>query len=240
MNQAMDSAGSEVGHSVGNRVGQALAGQIQTGLVGPEVTRAYAMALYSVVFYHGGFAWEGKGYQPGDYTVWEGRHVSQGDRFEKAFLAREADGSEWWRVRADKRSGDHTDQFVAEALFSKPDASGAQKILRMRAQMPGEQKASEVPITAETQASWVIRPTGHLTAESLAGATVGQENVQVPAGTYQARHVRYSAGTGQADWWLSNDVPGGLVQYGVSSERHGDDDGLIQLVEVGHNAKPIL
>lgn len=233
---AIDAAGNKAGSVIGDRVGTAIAGSAQRYYMTPELSQAYAMGLFSMLYYYGGYTWQGKAYKPGEFTVWEGSDLSQGERFEKAFLKKEADGKEWWRVRSSKRDG--SEEAIVEALFSLADKSGTQQIVRMRAQFPGQEGLSEVPITEENRGQWVLRPSARLTAESLKGATVGIETVKVPAGTFKARHVRYAQGSGSFDWWLSDDVPGGVVKYSVTSDDDGRvETGVMQLSQVGAAAR---
>lgn len=240
---AGDRAGQVVGDAIGNRVGGMIAGQTMLAMnqLTPELTQAYAMGVFAVVYYHGGYTWQGKGYAPGEYTRWEAESMAQGDSFEKAFLRREADKSEWWRVAVQERDGGKTEEAVFEALFSAPGKDGAQSIKRMRAKLPGQAAGGEVPITAQNRNSWVLRPTSRLTPESLKGATVGTEKVTVPAGTFTTRHVRFAHGTGQAEWWLADTVPGGVVKYGVRSTEGGQqDEAWMRLRSSGKGAKPQL
>jgi hypothetical protein len=241
---AGDRAGQMVGDAIGNRVGTMIAGQTMLAMnqLTPELTQAYAMGVFAVVYYHGGFTWQGKGYQPGEFTQWEGQSMAQGDFFEKAFLRREADKSEWWRVKVQEKGNDgKPGEAVFEALFSAPAKDGSQAIKRMRAKLPGQTAGGEVPITAENRGSWVLRPTSRLTPESLKGATVGTEKVAVPAGSFTARHVRFAHGAGQAEWWLVDTVPGGVVKYGVRATDQGTtDEAWMRLRSHGKGAKPQL
>ena len=53
------------------------------------------------------------------------------------------------------------------------------------------------------------------TPESVAGATIGTETV----GSVSARHVRYGAGGGTLDWWLSDTTPGGWLRFSVTDDQ---------------------
>lgn len=241
---AADRAGQVVGNAIGDRVGAAVAGQTMLAMnqLTPEMTQAYAMGVFAAVYYNGGYCWEGKPYQPGDYTQWEGTHTVQGDWFEKAFLKREANKQEWWRVRVIENHDGKPEEAVFEALFSAPNKSGEQKILRMRAKLPNQTQGAEVPITAKNQDSWVLRPSSRLTPASVAGATVGNEQVNVPAGFFKCRHVRFASGNGQVDWWLSDAAPGGLVKYTYTATegKNKSETATMQLKKAGTGAKPML
>jgi hypothetical protein len=240
-----NSAADRVGNVIGERIGTAIAGQAMIGLnqLTPELTQAYAMGVFATVYYQGGFYWDGKPYQPGQFTQWEGTNNVQGDFFEKAFLKREANKQEWWRVKVVETNDGQPKEAVFEALFSAPSKSGEQKILRMRAKLPGQAKGGEVPITAQNQETWVLRPTSRLSAESLAGATVGTETIKVPAGTSKARHVRFVHGAGTVDWWMADTVPGGVVRYTFTvtdEDAKETETSTMQLKKAGTGAKPML
>lgn len=238
IDQAEDVAGGKVGSAIGDRVGTAIAGKTVPAYdqMSPQMTQAYAMGLFASVFYYGGYSWTGRPYRPGEYTQWSSD--DKGTFFEKAFLKTEANGQEWWRVTTRDKDEEGKDA-VFEALFSKPDANAEQQIVRMRAKMPNETTASEVPITEENKSGWVLRPSVRLRPESMQGATIGYETITVPAGSFRTRHVRFAQMGAHVDWWLSDDVPGGMVKYSVT----GSDDeehAVLQLAKTGKDAKSRL
>ena len=60
---------------------------------------------------------------------------------------------------------------------------------------------------------------------------VGTESVTVPAGTFQAVHVKARLGGGKMDIWISDEVPFGIVKF-------ADEDGYgLQLLAHGMDAK---
>lgn len=246
LDRAMDAAADKAGSMIGDRVGTMIGNQavVSMNQLAPQMVQPYAMGVFAMVYYTGGYAWmNGKGFQPGEYTQWQGSEMEMGDWFEKAFLKREANKQEWWRVRVRQNRDGKQEEAIFEALFSAPDAAGTQRVLRMRAKLPGQAKGSEVPITEENRDGWVLRPTSRLTAESLKGATVGTESVKVAAGTFSTKHVRFTSVRGQLDAWLSDKVPGGVVKYGYSAtddDGKHEDLGTLQLVGMGKNAKPML
>lgn len=146
---------------------------------------------------------------------------------ERAFLARTEDGEEWWRVRYTDRSGEEAGEIVLEGLFS----ADRSELIRLRARMPGEEEASEMPIQEGTYGYIPPRP---LTEESLEGATVGMAEVRVPAGVFNARHVRFGTGAGALEWWLSERVPGGLVRY--TTHQHDGESVTVELAGHGTGA----
>lgn len=172
-----------------------------------EKTRTMALALFNRLYYAGGYAWATQRYKPGDFTRWES--AEGGIRYEKAFLRREAEGKEWWRVR---ETGD-SEEVVFEALLTPPDSTGMQQILSLRAQLPGQEQLVAVMIPERERARWQLKPAGRLSWASMTFSMMGWEPVKTKAGLFKARHVRHFSQDTQVDWWLSDEVPGGIVKY---------------------------
>ena len=94
------------------------------------------------------------------------------------------------------------------------------------------QPAGEIPVEQNTGFSW--REPTYLTTESLNAAVVGNESITTPAGTYTAKHVRYSMmGGGTYEWWMTEGVPGGVAKYVVG---YGNDRYTQVLVAVARDA----
>jgi hypothetical protein len=126
-----------------------------------------------------------------------------------------------------------------EALFDRETG----EFVRMRGKMPGDEEATEMPVEEGTYG--YVQPR-RLTQESMEGARVGVETVQVPAGSYRADHIRYGGtGSGTWDWWLSDQVPGGMVKYGRSFDEQ-DPEGpdpynwTLELLDSGRGAQSEL
>ncbi len=249
LKSAGQSVGSAIGNEVGKQVGTATAGytaQMMHELT-PALMQAYAMGLFSLLYYHGGYWFDGlgaEGYNPGQYTRWNAPGATEGEWFEKTFLKQE-NGQQWWRVHAKgKDKNGNLQEVILEALFDKPDERQGRQILRMRAKMPNKEEAEEIPITEQNRGSWVLRPRAQLTEDSIKGATVGNEKVRVPAGTFKTRHIKYASGNGANHWWvISKGVPGGVVQYEIDRKQRNKQSGqqemkkvVVQLAEhgVGH------
>lgn len=222
---AIDTAARRTGEGIGEAIGQRtgeMAGAAVTArfpdMWTPDMSAMYVNYMLATAFHSGSYTFAGAEYEPGEWTRW--RMVSSEDEgrppeMERAFLARTADGGEWWRVKYVVDDGESVDSMVVEVLFDR--ASG--DVRRMRGKMPGEAEAKEMPV--ESGMYVYVEPT-ELTEESVQGATVGTEQVQVPAGTFQARHVRYGGMSGATlDWWLSDEVPGDLVRYSRSTAGGG-------------------
>jgi len=234
----IDSALSAAGRTVGEAAGRAV-GQHIVRTYTPRFANVYASYMFTYAFTPGGYQVETVPYQEGEWTRW--RFIEDGEEtgswIERAFLKRTENGQEWWRVEMYDAESDDT--IIIEALF---DAERSE-VLRMRGQFP-DQEPSEMAVEEGTT---VVYAEGiQLTEESLEGATVSTGRVTVGAGTFTARHVRYGdmTGGGTAEWWLVEDVPGGMVKYATSAARSTGEDveGLdastfiLELIAEGDNA----
>jgi len=171
-----------------------------------------AQIVFAYSFAPGGLWISRTGYEPGEYTIFE---MTQSDdesavRIERAFLTREDNGNEWWRVSWNEGE----DSWVYEGLVSPEQG----ELLRLRAR-DADGNEGEVPVSGETI---YMEPTD-VSDESIEGATVGQESLTTPAGTFQTDHVEYLATTGEGtiDWWITDQVPGGVVQYQLADQQEG-------------------
>ncbi len=242
---ALDTAGRRtgegIGNAVGNRVGAAAGAAVASRMPTmwtPDLTQVYMNYMFTMAFHSGSYTFEGTDYDVGQWTRWqltdtdtEGRP----DVMERALLHRRDDGMEWWRVKYISDTEDGRDSMTVEALFNPETGEFA----RMRGKMPGEAEAKEMPVEEGTYGYTEPR---RLTEESLEGAVVGTETIRVPAGSFTTRHVRYGGmGGGTYDWWLNDDVPGGMVKYSRSFEAQ-DADGpdpynwVVELVDSGTGA----
>ena len=189
-----------------------------------------AQIVFSYSFSAGGL-WLGQtGYEPGEWTKFE---IVQADDdtpviLERAFLKKEDNANEWWRVSWSEED----ESWIYEALLSPSDG----RLLRLRAK-DAKGNEGEIPVTGQT----IYIPPAEVTEESIEGATVGKENVTVPAGTFNTDHVVYLAttGEGKVEWWITNTVPGGVVKYLLS----GKDEGVVwtsNLKAKGEGATTVL
>ncbi len=210
--------------AIGGGAGRAMPGQWTA-----DISWAYIGAMFAMVYGTGANVFD-QPYQPGQWTRWEMRSGDDDDEkqtIERAFLSKTEDGNEWWRFKA--VAG--TDTIVMEALF-KSSGEGLQELVRMRGKMPGDTEANELMVPEQMT---MVRSLGMFgsrpTQESVDGATVGTEDVTVPAGTFSAKRVRFGGMGGRQEWWISDRVPGGWVQYTVTPQ---DDDGSFTMVLIGH------
>ncbi|MBW1811036.1 MAG: hypothetical protein JRJ87_22795 [Deltaproteobacteria bacterium] len=210
-----------------------MANNMAAGMMVP-MYKSYGLSLMAAYFWAGGYWLAHHPYQPGQWTKWshqiEQASKSEGPEqplhVEKAFLKRNADGSEWWRLKALGKGPDET--FVFEALFSAERT----QIVRMLAKM-GDNPVTEItfeegeasfPAPSAFEDTWINDHT--------------QGTVSLAAGTlsFSANHVQFKTpdGAGQVDFYFSADVPGGLIKYQFSNTQ--GDKYSIQLSGHGSNA----
>ena len=191
--------------------------------------QAQIVFIYS---FSAGGLWLGQtDYNPGEYTKFEWK--AEDDTaviIERALLKKPENGNEWWRVTWEE--GDDT--WIYEALLTSGENA---ELLRLRAR-DADGNEGEVPVTKDQT---IYIPPAELTAESIEGATVERGKVSTPAGTFEADHVVYLAvtGEGEVEWWITEEVPGGVVKYLLKHKEEGVIWTSI-LQETGKNATTIL
>lgn len=228
MNRAINKTVDSAANKVGERVGEAIAADILAN--NPHLINAYAMGVFNVMFYQGGYYLESSNYEVGEYSTWKSSGVQEADWFQKALLAEHANGNQWWRVETHSKDGDEESVVIMEALFSAPEAGGSREVLRMRALLPDDEEPREIPVTEEDSRAWYFQNTRKLTDESIEGMTVGEEEVTVPAGTYTTQHLRTKAYDDTAhNWWLNEAVPGNMVKF---TRTKPDSEELYYTVEL--------
>lgn len=199
----------------------AAGGSSGRGMRGPAVWNTdfawiWISQLFAIQYLSGATMFE-QDYAPGAWTRWQVTTSDDGDvqETEKAFLARTADGGEWWRMKTITKHSDGADTVTLEALF-KPESGDqyVQRLVRMRAKLPGNADPQEMMVP-EQWTTWNMRGafSGRPTKESIDGATVGTESVTTPAGTFSAKHVRFGQGGGTLDWWLDESTTGGWIKF---------------------------
>ena len=232
IDSGMSAAGEAAGERVGTAIGERLAATVNLPAAGTAQWNRF-MAAQAQVFFS--YAMTAGGYWPGSVTYASGEWTrfelegQEGEgvqyRFERAYLG-DSEANQWWRVSAEYDEG----SWVYEALVD----TSAGRLVRLRARDP-EGNVGEIPVTEET----VYPSRQELTEESIEGATTGTVDISVPAGTFTAQRVEYQGmGTGTITWWLSEDVPGGVVQYQVSDD--GEEVWTSRLVEYGGDATTVL
>ena len=228
------------GGGVSGRIGNAIAGKMR--MFTPDMTWAYVGYLWGLMYMSGATMFE-TAYQPGQWTRWEIVDASQADQklvLERALLSREADKSEWWRIRTINTSPESTDTITLESQFKALDAEGmTMQVVRMRGTLPGDTDVKELMVTQHlamlSMGAFPIKPT----KESVAGATVGTDNVSVGGKSYSAKHVKFGAGTGNMEWWLADSAPGTVVKVQFSG-KEADEKWTMQMVGSGTGAKSEL
>lgn len=219
VNRAIDKTVDSAADKVGERIGEAIAADILAN--NPHLLNAYAMGVFNVLFYQGGYYLSTDQYAVGEWSTWRSEGTAEGSWFQKVLLRRHESGNEWWRVETQSTNdGGDKQTVIMEALFTPPEeTTGARRVLRMRALLPDETEPSEIPITEQDSRSWYFTNSRKLTEESLDGMTVGEENIETPAGTFMSKHLRTQAyDKTYHDWWLNEAVPGQLVKFTRSNE----------------------
>ena len=173
--------------------------------------------LFTMQYLSGATMFE-KDYKPGEWTKWQmsTSHSEDVQINERAFLGRQTDRGEWWRMKTivtDKSAGS-ADTIVMEALF-RPDSTNeyVQRLVRMRGKFPGNAEAQEMMVPEQWSMWNMAGSMPKPTKESIEGATIGTESVTTPAGTFSAKHVRFGSGGGTLDWWLDDTSVGGWVKF---------------------------
>lgn len=168
-------------------------------------------------------------YEPGDWTRF--RHTSATSEapslaIERTYVRVTEDGNQWWRL-----IGEQEDRTWVYEILLDPDQ---QELLRMRAQDPKGQ-IREIPVTEDRQ----FYPDHQTLADqSLEKATTGSEEIKTPAGTFTADRVEYTAsGSEEAIWWMSEEVPGQIVQYRLAD---AGESWTSTLIDYGTRSDPQL
>ncbi len=241
---AMGGAMGGLNTGVSNAAGAAVAGQFRGpavpgapaggagggagGMAGPQSAQmmtTYANWMFTLAFNSGGYWLPNSDLKPGQSVTFQFSSNGNTQDMERAFLKTMPDGKQWWRVQWYNESNPK-DSVIFEAEFS----ADRTQVLRMRGKTSGQQ-AGEIPVEQGTGFSW-SQPT-YLTKESLDAATVGTESVTTPAGTFTAKHIKYTLmGGGNYEWWAADNVPGGVVKYVVS---YGGDNYTQTLVAMSNS-----
>lgn len=175
--------------------------------------------------------WLGRNYKLGEWTRWQvtSKEEKHTHEMEKAYLKKEADGKEWWRV-ATVNNGDG-------ATFEGQFAAGLAEMLRLRGRFSANEQPTEFPVNKGK----VYQPAKHVEAASLKNVQVKKETITVPAGTFKADHYVYSPSPSEvSEWWLSDQVPGGAVKYSFREGKDAPNSYEMVLEKFGQNATTVL
>lgn len=175
-----------------------------------QVTAFQAQIAFTFVFNAGGF-WIGEGeYKPGEYTKFE--WISDEEDpvvMEKAFLIELDDGKQWWRVGWTHEG----ETWIFESLLDPQ----IDQMVRLRARDP-EGNIDDVPLEGQS----IYVPPNILNEDNLDRPSKARERLETPAGTFQTDHVVFDSGDDIIiEWWMANNVPGGVVKYLLRSEEEG-------------------
>jgi hypothetical protein len=212
----VSAAGQEAGEEVGESIGQQIASSANLPTAGTSQWNRFMVTQAQVIFNYAFSAngmWPAEAnYEEGEWVQYQFRTDDGGDTgfqtVRRALLKTTEDGNEWWRVEA-RQEGE---SWVYEALLN-PESG---EVVRLRSKDP-EGNVGEVPVTERT----VYQSPQRLTEESIEGATVGERQLDTPAGTFTTREVQYQGGMqgGTVVWFLSEQVPGHVVQYQVDGSQ---------------------
>jgi len=207
----------------------------------PDMTWAYVGYLWSLMYMSGATMFETP-YESGQWTTWEVTSSDQPEQkllIERALISREADKSEWWRIKTIRVGGETADTIVLESLFKPADDEGlTMNVVRMRGKMPGEKEAQELMVpqhlTTLSMTAFPMKPT----PESVEGATVGTEKVTAGSQSWSAKRVRFGSAGGTMEWWLADKAPGGVVKVQYSGQE--DEKWTMAMTGAGSGAKSEL
>jgi hypothetical protein len=233
--------------SMGGSSGGGARGMHMSGAWTSDYAWAYIGQLYALQYASGASMFE-KEYKPGEWTRWsmiDANNPDESQTMERAFLAAQPDSSEWWRMKTinSYKDGGKTvaDTVILEALY-KPTSPYTRDLVRVRAKLPGNKDPQELIVP---QGMGMINYNGTLfgsrpTQQSIDGATVGTEKISTQGGSFTAKHVRFGAGGGNLDWWLTDEAPGGWVKF-TGTPNGGDSRGYtMELIAKGTGAKSEL
>ncbi|MCF7805309.1 MAG: hypothetical protein K9N46_09075 [Candidatus Marinimicrobia bacterium] len=184
-----------------------------------------AQVIFSYSFNTGMQVSAEENYEPGQWTRFE-ITSDDGDEtttLERGLLKRTDNGDLWWQLTW---SSDES-TWLYEGLVD----SATGEVLRLRGQDP-DGNTGEIPVSETT----VNQTGGSMTEESMEGALVGTEDIATPAGTFTTEKYEFMGGMGgdTMQMWLTDEVPGGMVQYQVMSE--GEQAWKSVLVDWGTDA----
>ena len=213
--------GSSAGGGASARVANALG--VNMRAMTPDMTWAYVGYLWGLMYMSGATMFETR-YESGQWTSWEVTDSEQPDSkllIERALISREADKSEWWRIKTISVGGETTDTIVLESQFKPLDAEGlTMQVVRMRGKLPGDKEGKELMVPQHLSmlsiSAFPMKPT----PESINGATVGTENVKAGSQTWSAKHVRFGSAGGTMEWWLADKAPGGVVRVQFTGQEN--------------------
>jgi len=229
------SVGTRVASGAGNALG------INMRAMTPDMTWAYVGYLWGLMYMSGATMFE-TAYESGQWTTWEIVDSDQPDSkllIERALISREADRSEWWRIKTISIGTESADTVVLESLFKPLDEEGlTMQVVRMRGRMPGEKEGQELMVpqhlTTLGMTAFPMKPT----PESVEGATVGTETVNAGSQSYSARHVKFGSAGGTMEWWLTDKAPGGVVRVQFTGPEN--DTWTMAMTGAGSGAKSEL
>ncbi|HUZ16957.1 MAG TPA: hypothetical protein VMV68_01130 [Spirochaetia bacterium] len=193
-------------------------------------SQAYQMnfnAFYSGFWNFGWFGYGDPNYKAGQGTVWEisGSGSSKPVTFERALLAVNADGSQWWRLKFDSGK----DSIIYEFLVGKDT-----QVQKVRFKDP---ESGQIGEFVPTQNGGQPSNAPAYSREQLQQAFVGKDTVKVPAGTFTADHYIYTdqQRNYKYELWTDSSVPGYMIKFEGTQQgnRKAASSGRLIQIETG-------
>ncbi len=190
-------------------------------------------------------------YIPGEGTVFYGKpeNGSLSFAYEKALLSRDDSGNSWWQFRIELNGN----ELFLEVLSNKYDIPQKIRSIDLETgfrfeiipdiafdfenainEVPSEQLAASVEGKIEQNIS------EGLSYIFTSPDIIGEEIVETPAGKFMTVLVRdFRSETMWVDYWLSPDVPGGIVRTSFT-DNNGAETSVSELLEIRGSVKHII
>jgi hypothetical protein len=176
----------------------------------PMYMQAYLAQFYSLYwysFYIGGFYFDDSSYREGQGTRWKITTNDDPDALiiDKSLLKDNTDGSRWWKIIYNSGK----DQFLYEFLVDKD-----YNLLKLRF-IDDDGAVQEYSPEPEDLEAYTTTEMREISEADYSRWNTGQVTVRTQAGSFKTDHLVYTEAEAQHsfEWWISEDVPGGLVKY---------------------------
>lgn len=187
----------------------ARAESVEEGLasVGRKVHLVQFYSFYLMSYFAGGFYFDDANYDEGLGTEWLMQDGDSAVIIRKALLREDAAG-QWWRLSYSSGGEEYLFEF-----FVNPE----RLVTAVNMRLPGEAEIIRLSDLDGSKAPAAVRDARLFDRTAHQPWYQGQAVVETPAGSYNALRYDYDFGNDSADslyqWWVSEEVPGGLVRY---------------------------
>ena len=168
---------------------------------------SYFQSIYWLSFYYGGIGIASDMFEPGEGTVWR---ISSSDddssyTIERSLISRSGDGSSMWKVRINMEEDEflyeyklNSKMMLTEILFRNPENGTVISLL-----------------DDETDQAFTHMNVEDMDRDELKTWLTETETIKVPAGSFSCEHYEFTPQGAEVsyEWWLNEDVPGGMVQF---------------------------